>query len=251
MRKIILQSLAVLGLNLFVGLLASGAFLIYLSKGDLILAAVPGVLALPALLLQPWFVAFVFLPGGFFIAPFLTTAVTVPLYRALDHHGKLEGAKRTLARIDRGKAVVMGFALLFLLSGVGLARYRDFPPLRTDAPPTMLPVLEDLDLEIGESTSYCVSSFIDSQWLWQATLDEAELDRLAVALGLEPLAEDQIGEEFVTMPPYWWRPRLSEEARVLATRDFSMTDRGPDGRHAFAIWNPDDQVLHMWIKDNF
>jgi hypothetical protein len=62
---------------------------------------------------------------------------------------------------------------------------------------------------------------------------------------------DHVAPAFRVMPPYWWRPVISERTRVLASTDFPMEGRGPDGWHALAIWNPEDQVLHMWIKDNF
>jgi hypothetical protein len=53
------------------------------------------------------------------------------------------------------------------------------------------------------------------------------------------------------MPPYWWHPSITERTKVLSTLSFPMDGRGSDGRHLLATWNPDDQVLYVWIKDNF
>ena len=98
MKKRILQSLSILCVNIVLGGLALASFFLFVFRGDPILAAVPAVLALPGIILQPWFIAFFFLPGGPLLAPFLTTVVSVPVYVMLERNGKLERAKLVLAR---------------------------------------------------------------------------------------------------------------------------------------------------------
>lgn len=118
-------------------------------------------------------------------------------------------------------------------------------------PRTLQHSVKDMDLALGNPQYYCLSSFIDSEWLWRASLPEPDLNVLADTLGLHPMPLDQVGDAFRNMPPYWWQPILSNEVRILATANFPMADRGSDGWHALATWNPEDEILHMWIKDNF
>ncbi|MFH0938591.1 MAG: hypothetical protein V1899_04820 [Planctomycetota bacterium] len=179
MQKRIFQSLAILGVNVVVGGLAMATFFLFLFRGDPILAAVPAVVALPAILVQPWFILFFFLPGGPFLAPILTTAVSIPIYVLLDRKGNR--AKFVLARLKSRRAVVV----------------------------------------------------------------------IADKLGMHPIPVDRVGDTYRRMPTYWWRPVVSDQVRVLATAHFPMAGRGSDGWHALATWNPQDNVLHMWIKDNF
>jgi hypothetical protein len=67
--KWLLYGLSLLALNYLVFYGAWLVFLLLLFRGDPILAAVPAVLVLPAILLQPWFLIFFFIPGRF--APLL------------------------------------------------------------------------------------------------------------------------------------------------------------------------------------
>ncbi len=112
LNKQIHQSLVILGVNIVTGGLGGLAFLLFLFRGDPILAAVPAVLALPAVLLQPWSIAFAFLPDGAVLAPPLTTAVSVPLYLFLDRRGKLERAKQSLRRLKTKRTLALaGFVV--------------------------------------------------------------------------------------------------------------------------------------------
>ena len=145
------------------------------------------------------------------------------------------------------KRILQSFAIL----AVGFARYVDFPALRRGIPRTLQYSTNDMDLTIGNPRYYCLGSYIDSEWLWQASLPEQDLNLLADKLGMHPMPPDQVGDQYQSMPPYWWQPVISDQVRVLATTNFPMEERGPDGWHALATWNPEDEVLHMWIKDNF
>lgn len=251
MKKRILQSIAVLGVNIVVGGLAVAAFFLFLFRGDPILAAVPVVVALPAILAQPWFILFFFLPGGPLLAPVLTTAVSIPLYAILDRKGKLDRAKLVLARLKSRRTATVIAGTLICVIVIGFARYVDFPALRHGIPGTLQYSVKDLKLTIHGSRYYCLGAFIDSEWLWQVSLPEQDVDALADKLDMHPIPADRVGDAYRRMPPYWWQPVLSDQVRVMATTNFPMTGRGSDGWHALATWNPQDKVLHMWIKDNF
>ena len=251
MKKRIVQSLALLGVNLVVGFLAGLGFVLFITKGDPILAAVPVVLALPGILLQPWFVVFFLLPAGLLLAPFLTTAVTVLVCVLLDRKGRLGWAKQMLARLKTRKTYVIAGVAIICVLGIGFARYVDFPAMNRGLPRTLQYAAQDMDLNLGNPRYYCLGSFIDSEWLWQAGIREEDLDRLAEKLSMHPAPLEAIGDQYQAMPPYWWQPVISAQVRVLATTNFPADGRGPDGWHALATWNPEDEVLHMWIKDNF
>ncbi|MGC9329219.1 MAG: hypothetical protein ACP5I1_16415, partial [Candidatus Hinthialibacter sp.] len=109
----------------------------------------------------------------------------------------------------------------------------------------------DMGLAFSNPRYFCLGSFIDSEWLWRVRLPERDLNALADKLRMHPIPHDQIGPQFLSMPPYWWRPEISDRVRALSTADFPTEGRGRDGRHFLATWNPEDEVLHMWIKDNF
>lgn len=211
---------------------------------DPILAAVPALLALPGLLLQPWSVLFLIIPGGLLFAPLLTTVVTVLLFLLwvlLDHQGKLDRARRILARLRRPRAIlVMGLVVVCALA-VGLARLVYFPPLRRGIPPhTFQHVVKDMQFDPDTARYYCLClvRFGDSQWLLQVRLSEQDLEVLANKSRMHPIPADRIGKIYLDMRPYWWRPVISDRVRSLATTDFSMDDRGPDGLHLLATWNP-------------
>jgi hypothetical protein len=251
MKKRILQSLSLLAVNITLDGLALASFFLFLFKGDPILAAVPAILALPGIIIQPWFVAFFFLPGGPLLAPLLTTAVSVPLYIVLDRKGKLERAKHVLARIKNGWAIVISCAIVALLCLVGFARYVDFPSMNKGIPRTLQYSTKDMNLNLGTPRYYCLGAFIDSEWLWQARLPEKDVDALADKLRMNKIEPDQISDHYQGMPPYWWHPVISDQVRAFTTTNFPMEGRGSDGWHAVATWNPENEVLHMWIKDNF
>lgn len=250
-KKRILQSIGLLGVNFVGGGLAVTGFFLFLFRGDPILAALPILVALPVILAQPWFIVFFFLPGGPLLAPALTTAVSIPLYATLDRRGKLDKAKLLFARLrNRRTATAIAVALMGM-TVIGFARYVDFPALRRGIPGTLKHSLKDLKIGIQGSRSYSLGGFIDSEWLWQVHLSEQDVNRLTEKLGMRPIPADRVGDAYQRMPPYWWRPVVSDQVRVMATRDFPMTGRGSDGWHALATWNPQDKVLSMWIKENF
>lgn len=251
MKKQILQSLGILAVNVALGGLVSVAFFLFLFRGDPILAAVPAILALPGIILQPWFIAFFFLLGGPLLAPFLTMAVSVPVYVVLDKNGKLERARLVFDRIKNQRALMVSCAIIVLLIIVGFARYVDFPSIRRGVPVTLQYSTKDMDLTFGNPRYYCLGSFIDSEWLWQARMPEQDVDALIGRLRMYPIEPEQISDYYLGMPPYWWHPVISAQVRAFTTKNFPMEGRDSDGWHALATWNPENEIIHMWIKDNF
>jgi len=244
--KGIIYSLGLLGVNVLVSF-AMLAFILALFRGDPILAAVPAVLALPAIILQPWFLVCTLLPGGLMGAPVLTTIITIFVYGWFNRNGTLERPKRLLLRFKTRRTLAVASGFVILVVAVAVARYVDFPALNHGLPPSV----EFLRLNVTDSRYYCLGQFIDSAWLWQARVPESELDRLAEGFKLRPVEPSEIPNQFRSMPPYWWHPSMMEGTRVLSTPSFPLNERGPDGWHALATWNPEDQVLHVWIKNNF
>lgn len=242
-----LYILALLAINMAVTFATAMAFMFFVFKQDPILAAVPALLAAPAILLQPWFVAFLFVPWGLLLAPFLTTIITVVVYGWLNNSGMLERPKLILSRFKTRKAlgVIGGVVLLAVL--VMYSRFVDFPSLYEGIPPDV----RVSGLNVTNSRYYCLGSFIDSEWLWQAHISESNLATLAERFNLRAVGVDQVPDTFRKMPPYWWQPSITDQTRVLSTPDFPINERGPDGFHALASWNPDDEMLYVWIKNNF
>ncbi len=247
MKKWVLYILGLLAANVLVTFAAVLAFMLFLFRDDAILAAVPAILALPAIVLQPWFLVFLVLPYGFILAPLLTTLITILVYGWLDAGGSLERAKLVLSRFQTRRTFVLVSGIVVLLVAVAGGRYMDFPALNHGAPP----YVQLSGFEVTDARYYCLGRFIDSQWLWQARISESELARLTEKVGLQPLDSEQVPDYFRSMPPHWWHPSFTDGTLVLATPGFPMYERGPDGLHVIANWNPDDQLLHMWIKDNF
>lgn len=246
--RTILYGLGLLGVNFLVTFASMLAFVLFLFRDDPILAAVPGALALPAILLQPWFlVFFFFVPRGMIIAPFLTTALTLFVYIWLDSHGRLERPKQFLLRFKTRRTFAIAGGFLVLAIAVSAARYVDFPAARHGTPPS----IHMSDLTLTDSRYYCMGQFIDSEWLWQARVSESEVSRLSEHCDLHPIDRNEVPDEFRRMAPYWWHSAITETTIVLSTPSFPTHERGPDGLHALATWNPDDQVLQVWIKDNF
>jgi hypothetical protein len=61
-NRLILQSLAVFGVNIVVGSLATLTAWLLLVRNDVVLAAIAGFIALPGIIPQPWYIAFFFFP---------------------------------------------------------------------------------------------------------------------------------------------------------------------------------------------
>lgn len=251
-RRQVIRSIAyglgLLGINFLASFALMFAFVSFLFRDDPILAAAPATIALPAILLQPWLVVFfLFVPGGLIVAPLLTTLVTTFVYTWLNRHKRLERPKEFLLRFKTRRTVAIAGALVLLAIAVSAARYVDFPVGHHGTPPSIrMP-----DFTLTDSRYYCLGQFIDSQWLWQARVSESELNRLAESYSLHPIDGNEVPDEFRHMTPYWWHPTITNKITVMSTPSFPLHERGPDGWHALATWDPDDRLLHVWIKNNF
>ena len=101
--KLIIYAFALLGVNVLVSFAATLAVLLLLFRDDPILAAVPALFALPAIVLQPWFLVFFFVPNGMIVAPLLTSIITIFVYGWLNSGGTLERPKRFLLEVQDAK----------------------------------------------------------------------------------------------------------------------------------------------------
>ena len=250
MKKLLLFTLGVLLYNVAIGFLAFVAVFFGLMGGQPILLIVSVLLALPGLLLQPWFILFFDRPGNFWFYPLYVTAITVPVYALLNRYGAFEGSKRWWARLNHRKVGVYTLGGLVLALGLGYGSWVDFPPLHRGVLPELQVPGKPFPIPVSNSRYYCLGEFMDSEWLWQARMSGDGVERFAKMEGLQPLRQDKIGRSFYHMPPYWWRPVITDKTKVLSTPAFPMDGRGDDGCHVLAAWNPDDQVIHVWIKVN-
>ena len=168
------------------------------------------------------------------------------VYGWLEAGGRLERPKLFLRLKRRRILVVVGGVILMLLT-VSIARYMDFPALHSGAPP----YIRTDGLALGDSRYYCLGEFIDSQCFWQARMNESDLTRFGKTHRPHEIDSSSVPPAFLSMPPYWWHPRIAERTRFFSTPDFPVHVRGEDGLYLMAAWNPEDEILHVWIKNNF
>lgn len=243
---------AVLAINVVTACLAFAAFFIPMFKGDWLLGVVCGLFAVPGILLQPWSLLFlVFFPTGILYAPILTTLVTVVYYRTQGTPASIQRVRADIARRGTSKVVIVSVCVVFLMLSVGYARSIDFPPLRWGVPELLERRVEDPELDTQVGRYYCLGRFLDKEWIWQARVGEATLDRIVVDCQMRTVAREDVSSEFMQMRPYWWKPTVSETTQAYTTENFVADSPGRDGWNAFMTWEPESQVLHMWIKDNW
>ncbi|PSB03563.1 hypothetical protein [Merismopedia glauca] len=258
MTKILRQRLfsivIVLALNILVSVCGAIAFTIYIFRDDPIMAAVPALIAAMGIIFQPWSLLFLLLPPvTWALSPFLTTAITIFVYNWLDRQGKLNRVKRVLRQLKipqilwaGGIAIATGISIMY-------ARSRDFPAFNHKPPSIVQETLTQAQIPVRDSYSYTISHFLDSEYIWQASLTPQDFLRLKANLGVQPikLPQNQLPQDFIEQSPYWWHPVLSPKTQVYATSEFPFADRGQDGVHVFLIWNPDRKIVHLWLKSNF
>jgi hypothetical protein len=248
MKKPFKQVLAILVINIVVHGLVILALLLLLEQGDPVLAAIPAIVALPVILLQPWYVIFSMIPClGVFIAPFATTAVSAPIFILLERSGRLDWAKRLVTRLKNWRTAVVASAVCVCVAALCVSRYVDYPAWHRGIPHSLQKVAQEMGLILGNSRYYCLGRFVDQEWLWQTRMSESDLNNFADRLRMQPIPVDGIPDQYWDMPPYWWRPVLAEQTRVLSTKNFPAGE----GLQALATWTPGDEVLYMWVKENF
>jgi hypothetical protein len=96
-----------------------------------------------------------------------------------------------------------------------------------------------------------VGGWLDREYVWRLPMASDELEAIAAEYELEEVsARDTPGCFWRIFPP-WWRPWHRPSSRYLSTRDFPSVQRGPDGEHFFAMYDPGAERLYVWCKSNF
>ena len=108
-KRIISPLILLVIVNIGICGMAVATFCILLFKKNILMAIVPGLVALLGLLSQPWMILFLSLPFGFLVAPFIGTFLTVGIYRSLETRGHLLWLREVLEKI-RSRHVISGFA---------------------------------------------------------------------------------------------------------------------------------------------
>ncbi|NEQ72448.1 MAG: hypothetical protein F6K23_04775 [Okeania sp. SIO2C9] len=254
MKKIVIAGkiILLLAINYLAAFILALGFMMGLSHRDIFLGVAIGSISLPALLLQPW--SFFILPArsGVLWGPLVTTGITILLYNLVGR-SKFRTPIDLLCSTTRsriGKICWISFVVVAL--SLGVSRLVDFPPIRSGIPESYLVenAVEKIS-PIEDSKYYYKASFIDSEWLWKAKLDEEQFFSLMSDLGLEPKTGLTEESNFFLQAPYWWEPKSDEGSMVYSTPEFPDKNRGNDGFHALASWSPNDEVMFMWIKNNF
>jgi hypothetical protein len=254
LRQQLVTIIIVLVLNILLSFCGAIALVIYILRDDPIMAAIPALVAIAGVILQPWSLLFLLLPPvTWSLSPFVTTAITIFVYNWLDRRGKLDPAKRLLHRVKIPQFLwATGLAIATAI-GIMYARFRDFPAFNHKPPPIVQETLNQAKITATDSYTYTISNFLDSEYIWQASLSDRDFSRLKSELGVKPikLPQNQLPQKFIRQSPYWWHPNISPQTQVYATSQFPFQDRGQDGVHIFLIWNRDRQIIHLWLKSNF
>jgi hypothetical protein len=254
LRQQLVTIIIVLVLNILLSFCGAIALAIYIVREDPIMAAIPALVAVAGVILQPWSLLFLLLPPiTWSLSPFVTTAITIFVYNWLDRRGKLDKVKRLLDRVKIPQFLWgVGLAIATAI-GIMYARARDFPAFNRKAPAIVQESLDRAKIPVTDSYTYTISNFLDSEYIWQASLTSEEFSRLKADLGIKPikLPQNQLPKDFIKQAPYWWNPSISPQTHVYATSQFPFQDRGQDGVHIFLVWNGDRQTIHLWLKSNF
>lgn len=257
MKKIAGKIILLLVINYLAAFVFQLGFLMGIIYRDVFLGAAIGSISLPALLLQPWsffIVAFfiVAAPSGVLWWPLVTTGITIVLYNLIGR-SKFRTPIDLLCSTTRSRiAKICWISFLVVALSLGVSRLVDFPPKRSGIPELYYveKAVEKIS-PLEDSKYYYKASFIDSEWLWKAKLDEEQFFSLMSDLGLEPKTRLTEESNFFLQGPYWWEPKIYEGSMVYSTPEFPDKNRGNDGFHALASWSPNDEVMFMWIKENF
>ncbi len=252
MKRWIVPTLAILAINVLVATVFKATMDGFFARGRPILdplLLVASLAALPVAVVQPWMVVAGKTLGGVLGTALPTTCLSVLIYVGANRGRWLATAWRGTAFLRTWKAIAIVGAAVVVLLGYGLANHVDFPVRSPGVPFELRRVVGAQGITPRDSRYYRFTLFIDSEAIWRATVSEGELVSLAQALDMHPQPASEVSEAFLDMPPYWWRPVLSAGVRVLSTGKFPTEGRGPDGFHVLAVWNRDDRVLYMWVKN--
>lgn len=253
MSKYILHVAVIFIANILISVLVSLAIFSFLFNQDVILTGMFALIAFPGILLQPWSIPILLWSKGILFSPFITTTITVLVYRGLQDQPWMKRLRSVFSSLTLQK---FGWGIFAVVSGMSLVtwgRFKDIPPLKTGIPKAgsyrLKTSLPKLIRQRGRY--YQLPSFLDKEGLWQVQVSDEELKTITTELSLVTASKQDVPPEFNGMPPYWWRPVHQNSTQYFATPDFSETTKGTDGFHAIALWNPGDQLFYLWYNDNF
>lgn len=250
MKKRISVALGILVFNGFVwGFFYFGVLNLF--RGERLIAL--GFLgpSLLGLLLQPWSLIFFVLLKGHDLVIVLTTAVTIVLYLVLEESNLVKFLARRLSRLKKpGCAAIIGFPIVLFMV-LGVIRHYDWVGGDRTVPVPLKMMTDSGALNFGDPRAYCIHSFIDSEYLFRANLTEKDLTKLASQLEMVPMPARDLDATFKKMPPFWWDPVPNDRVRAFTTKDFPVTGKGGEGFHVLATWDPENEMLHMWMIFNF
>jgi hypothetical protein len=96
-----------------------------------------------------------------------------------------------------------------------------------------------------------LGAFIDSEYVWRFTVDSNHLEMIQDKFGMMQTSSALIPTTFWNSFPVWWRPSPTKDMIFLTTPNFPVSQRGPDGYHYIAAYNPSLRQLFVWHKFNF
>lgn len=230
--------------------LAMFAFFMILFRKNVLMALGPAILAFPGIVLQPWMIVFFFMPFGCFLAPVFGSLVTWAVYGWLDSKGYLERSSKVIHQIPHGRLRFWSFGAFVFASLIFYCGYADLLSINRGVPLRMEYLLGEAKRQVSDGRFYFMSDFIDSEYIWEGKIPAQGWDSVVTQLEMKPVELRNIPEPFAKMPPYWWSFQLSEGMIAYSTVNFPA-GRGGDGLHAFAVWDPRQQILRIWFKDNF
>ena len=251
MKKLLIQYGLLVIANVMISILITVSIGLYLLWQAPIMAAMPALLALPGVLLQPWCFLMLLVPRFFLASPFVISLVTFGVYRYLNRKVWFKKLIRRLPHLTISQCSWTFGSVVVAALCVMLARFKDIPPLKTGLSSATYELKNGLPDLKNEGRFYQLPSFMDKEGLWQVNLSQAQLNRVVEQLGLRSIAKSQLPSGFNGMPPYWWRPLHNSTTQYFSTHDVPFDPTISGGFQAIAVWNPGDQYLYLWYKSIF
>jgi hypothetical protein len=247
-RRLLLTALALLVVNYLASFVGFIALLLWLFESNWLMALAPSLVAAIFILLQPWALAFIFLPQVAMIAPIFTTILTLLIYGWLDRRGWFDRLKPILQRwgwrgMLKGSAIALSAGLATTYAG-----YKDFPSLRSKIPIPNFDHGQLSQIRPLQSQSYQLSVLFGSEALWKAKLTPQDFAKIQASLqtelSLQKLPSTALPPQFFHQAPYWWQPQVTTESEIYGNPDFFSTNR--DGSFGMLLWNPKTQIVYVW-----
>lgn len=215
------------------------------------MAAMPALIALPGLLLQPWSFLVLLYPRIAIASPFVTSFVTLGVYQYLSRKTWFQKLVQRLPRLTIAQWFWTVGSLVVAALVVMLARFKDIPALKTGLSSATYELKTALPDFRQQGQFYQLPSFLDKEGLWRVQMNQSQLQSVLSKLDLEPISASQFPKQFNGMPPYWWRPQHNPTTQYFSTGEFFVEQERSGGFHAIALWNPGDQYLYLWYRSFF